>query len=88
MSRPQIQSIIEGSIQVKQALLNDEQLMLEIEKIVHAITMLLNKGMQSILQAMVEAQQMHNIWQQNFLVVFTRTEKHFLRTPYIAIVLI
>jgi D-sedoheptulose 7-phosphate isomerase len=38
MSRPQIQSIIEGSIQVKQALLKDEQLMLEIEKIVHAIT--------------------------------------------------
>ena len=38
MSRPQIQSIIEGSIQVKQALLKDEQLMLEIEKTVHAIT--------------------------------------------------
>jgi len=38
MSLPQIQSIIEGSIQVKQALLKDEQLMLEIEKTVHAIT--------------------------------------------------
>jgi D-sedoheptulose 7-phosphate isomerase len=38
MSKSQIQSIIEGSIQVKQALLKDEQLMLEIEKVVHAIT--------------------------------------------------
>ena len=44
MSRPQIQSIIEGSIQVKQALLKDEQLMLEIEKIVHAITHAFKKG--------------------------------------------
>jgi len=44
MSRPQIQSIIEGSIQVKQALLNDEQLMLEIEKIVHAITNAFKQG--------------------------------------------
>mgnify|MGYP000710257712 CR=1 FL=1 len=44
MSRPQIQSIIEGSIQVKQALLKDEQLMLEIEKIVHAITHAFKQG--------------------------------------------
>jgi D-sedoheptulose 7-phosphate isomerase len=44
MSRPQIQSIIEGSIQVKQALLNDEQLMLEIEKTVHAITFAFKNG--------------------------------------------
>ena len=44
MSRPQIQSIIEGSIQVKQAILNDEQLMLEIEKIVHAITNAFKQG--------------------------------------------
>ncbi len=38
MSLHQIQSIIEGSIQVKQSLLKDEHLVLEIEKIVHAIT--------------------------------------------------
>ncbi len=38
MSLQHIKSIIEGSIEVKQALLKDEQLMLEIEKIVHAIT--------------------------------------------------
>ena len=44
MSRPQIQSIIEGSIQVKQALLKDEQLMLEIEKTVHAITHAFKNG--------------------------------------------
>ena len=44
MSRSQIQSIIEGSIQVKQAILNDEQLMLEIEKIVHAITNAFKQG--------------------------------------------
>ena len=44
MSRSQIQSIIEGSIQVKQALLKDEQLMLEIEKIVHAITHAFKQG--------------------------------------------
>jgi D-sedoheptulose 7-phosphate isomerase len=44
MSRPQIQSIIEGSIQVKQALLKDEQLMLEIEKTVQAITHTFKNG--------------------------------------------
>jgi len=44
MSKSQIQSIIEGSIQVKQALLKDEQLMLEIEKVVHAITHAFKKG--------------------------------------------
>ncbi len=44
MSRPQIQSIIEGSIQVKQALLKDEQLMLEIEKTVQAITHAFKNG--------------------------------------------
>ena len=44
MSRPQIQSIIEGSIQVKQALLNDQHLVTEIEKIVHAITAAFKKG--------------------------------------------
>jgi D-sedoheptulose 7-phosphate isomerase len=38
MSLQNIKTIIESSIQVKQALLKDEQLMLEIEKIVHAIT--------------------------------------------------
>jgi D-sedoheptulose 7-phosphate isomerase len=44
MSKSQIQSIIEGSIQVKQALLKDEHLMLEIEKIVHAITHAFKSG--------------------------------------------
>ena len=44
MSNPQIQSIIEGSIQVKQALLKDEQLMLEIEKTVNAITFAFKNG--------------------------------------------
>jgi len=44
MSNPQIQTIIEGSIQVKQALLNDEHLVKEIEKIVHAITDAFKKG--------------------------------------------
>jgi D-sedoheptulose 7-phosphate isomerase len=44
MSRPHLQSIIEGSIQVKQALLKDEQLMLEIEKTVHAITQAFKNG--------------------------------------------
>ena len=44
MSNPQIQSIIEGSIQVKQALLKDEQLMLEIEKTVNAITYAFKNG--------------------------------------------
>jgi D-sedoheptulose 7-phosphate isomerase len=44
MSLPQIQTIIEGSIQVKQALLKDEQLMLEIEKIVTAITVAFKNG--------------------------------------------
>lgn len=44
MSIQQIQSIIEGSIQVKQAILKDEQLVLEIEKIVHAITHAFKKG--------------------------------------------
>jgi len=44
MSNPQIQSIIEGSIQVKQALLQDEQLMLEIEKTVNAITFAFKNG--------------------------------------------
>jgi D-sedoheptulose 7-phosphate isomerase len=44
MSNPQIQTIIEGSIQVKQALLNDQHLVTEIEKIVHAITAAFKKG--------------------------------------------
>ena len=44
MSKSQIQSIIEGSIQVKQALLKDEHLMLEIEKVVHAITHAFKSG--------------------------------------------
>jgi D-sedoheptulose 7-phosphate isomerase len=44
MSRLKIQSIIEGSIQVKQALLKDEQLMFEIEKTVHAITHAFQNG--------------------------------------------
>ncbi len=44
MSRPQIQSIIEGSIQVKQALLKDEQFMLEIEKTVQTITHAFKNG--------------------------------------------
>lgn len=44
MSNPQIQTIIEGSIQVKQALLKDEQLMLEIEKSVNAITFAFKNG--------------------------------------------
>jgi len=44
MSNPQIQSIIENSIQVKQALLKDEQLMLEIEKTVNAITFAFKNG--------------------------------------------
>ena len=44
MSKSQIQSIIEGSIQVKQALLKDEHLMLEIEKVVHAISHAFKSG--------------------------------------------
>lgn len=44
MSNPQIQTIIEGSIQVKQALLKDEQLMIEIEKTVNAITFAFKNG--------------------------------------------
>jgi D-sedoheptulose 7-phosphate isomerase len=44
MSLPQIHTIIESSIQVKQALLKDEQLMLEIEKIVAAITVAFKNG--------------------------------------------
>jgi D-sedoheptulose 7-phosphate isomerase len=44
MSNLQIQSIIESSIQVKQALLKDEQLMLEIEKTVNAITFAFKNG--------------------------------------------
>jgi len=44
MSKSQIKSIIESSIEVKQALLKDEQLMLEIEKTVDAITHAFKKG--------------------------------------------
>ena len=44
MSLQNIKTIIEGSIVVKQALLKDEQLMLEIEKIVHAITHAFKQG--------------------------------------------
>ena len=44
MSIPQIQSIIGDSIHVKQALLKDEQLVVEIEKIVLAITHAFKKG--------------------------------------------
>ena len=44
MSLQQIKSIIEGSIEVKQALLKNEQLMLEIEKIVHTITHAFKQG--------------------------------------------
>ena len=44
MSNLQIQSIIESSIQVKQALLKNEQLMLEIEKTVNAITFAFKNG--------------------------------------------
>lgn len=44
MSIHQIQSIIEASIEVKQALLKDAQLVLEVEKIVHAITHAFKKG--------------------------------------------
>ncbi len=44
MSIQHIKAIIEDSIQVKQALLKDEQLVLEIEKIVHAITHAFKKG--------------------------------------------
>lgn len=44
MSKPQIQAIIEGSIQVKQTLLQDAQLVLEIEKIVHAVTNAFKQG--------------------------------------------
>ena len=44
MSNSKIQTIIEGSIQVKQALLKDEQLMLEIEKTVNAITFAFKNG--------------------------------------------
>ena len=44
MSNSKIQTIIEGSIQVKQALLKDKQLMLEIEKTVNAITFAFKNG--------------------------------------------
>jgi D-sedoheptulose 7-phosphate isomerase len=44
MSKSQIQSIIESSIEVKQALLKDEQLMLQLEKTVDAITHAFKKG--------------------------------------------
>ena len=44
MSNSKIQTIIEGSIQVKQALLKDEKLMLEIEKTVNAITFAFKNG--------------------------------------------
>jgi len=44
MSLQQIKTIIEGSIQVKQALLNDQVLVTEIEKIVLAITDAFKKG--------------------------------------------
>ena len=39
-----IKTIIEGSIEVKQALLNDQHLVTEIEKIVHAITDAFKQG--------------------------------------------
>jgi D-sedoheptulose 7-phosphate isomerase len=44
MSIQQIKTIIEGSVQVKQALLNNHDLVTEIEKIVHAITDAFKKG--------------------------------------------
>ena len=44
MSLQQIKTIIESSIQVEQALLKDDQLMLEVEKIVHAITHAFKQG--------------------------------------------
>ncbi len=44
MSTQQIHSIIEGSIAVKQAVLKNESLVLEIEKIVHAITHAFKQG--------------------------------------------
>ena len=44
MSLQSIKTIIEGSIEVKQALLNDQNLVKEIEKIVHAITDAFKKG--------------------------------------------
>jgi D-sedoheptulose 7-phosphate isomerase len=44
MSLQQIKSIIEGSIQVKQALLNDQVLVTEIEKVVDAITNAFKNG--------------------------------------------
>lgn len=44
MSLQKIKTIIEGSIQVKEALLKDDQLMLEIEKIVYAITQAFKQG--------------------------------------------
>ena len=44
MSLQNIKTIIEGSIEVKQALLNDQHLVTEIEKIVHAITNAFKQG--------------------------------------------
>lgn len=44
MSLQQIKSIIEGSIEVKQALLNEPQLVTEIEKVVDAITNAFKNG--------------------------------------------
>ena len=44
MSIQQIKTIIEGSVQVKQALLNNHDLVTEIEKIVHAITNAFKQG--------------------------------------------
>ncbi len=83
-----IKDIIQSSINVKQQVLQSEELIDTIEKVVNVIVNALEMASMYIFVAMVAVQQMHNIWQQNFPVAFIPTGKPCLQKPFIVTLLI
>ena len=83
-----IKDIIQSSINVKQQVLQSEELIDTIEKVVNVIATALEMASMYIFVATVEVQQTRNIWQQNFLVAFMLTGKPCLQRPFIVTLLI
>lgn len=68
MNKP-IQDIIQASIDTKQQLLQNEELLATIDKVVDTITTAFKNGKKFIYAVMEEVRQMPNTLQQSFLVV-------------------
>ena|SRR5689334_10134312 len=80
-----IKQIISASIETKQQLLRNENLLMVIEKVVDAITKAFSPVIKFISAVMEEAQLMPNIWRLNSPAVFISIENHCLLRLCIAI---